>query len=80
MNLWANGCEDLSEPDRRCISTREILEIRAVASAVLTLERGKEIACDAGEIIVLADRRRADLEAVEKRGRVHGGDRGNQHT
>ncbi len=40
---------------------------RAIAEAVATLERGKEIACDAGEIIVLADTRRAELEAEERR-------------
>jgi N6-adenosine-specific RNA methylase IME4 len=44
----------------------DVRKIRAVAQAVATLERGKEIACDAGEIIVLADTRRAELEAEER--------------
>lgn len=51
-------------------STDEVKKIRAVAQAVATLERGKEIACDAGEIIVLADTRRAELEAEEIRARA----------
>jgi N6-adenosine-specific RNA methylase IME4 len=50
-------------------SVEEIQKIKVIAQAVATLERGKEIACDAGEIIVLADTRRAELEAEERAGR-----------
>jgi hypothetical protein len=54
-------------------SKDEVRKIRAIAQAVATLERGKEIACDAGEIIVLADRRRAELEKEEREARPTGG-------
>lgn len=53
-----------------CTSSDEVKKIRAIAQAVATLERGKEIACDAGEIIVLADTRHAELVAEEKAGRA----------
>lgn len=43
------------------ISTRGVLEIRAVAQAVATVERGKQIALDAGEIILMADKRLGQL-------------------
>jgi hypothetical protein len=43
--------------------------VKAIAQAVATSERGKEIACDAGEIVVLADTRRAELEAEERAAR-----------
>jgi N6-adenosine-specific RNA methylase IME4 len=56
----------------RCTSLGEIGRIRAIAQAVATLERGKEIGCDAGEICTLADRRRAELEAEERTGRRTG--------
>lgn len=42
-------------------STHEVKKIRAVAQAVATLERGKEIAIDAGEIVLLADVRIGEL-------------------
>jgi hypothetical protein len=42
-------------------STNEVRKIRAVAQAVATLERGKEIAIDAAEIILQADARIGEL-------------------
>jgi hypothetical protein len=58
----------------------EVRQIRAIAQAVATLERGKEIACDAGEIIVLADTRRAELEAEERAARTEGRPRKNGNS
>jgi hypothetical protein len=73
----ADSAVRISEKDRKSQDRRApeaAKEQHAAANgkrlgAVATLERGKEIACDAGEIIVLADRRRAELEAEEKRGK-----------
>lgn len=45
-------------------SPGEIRKIKAVAQAIATLERGKEIAIDAGEIILLADARIGELTAA----------------
>lgn len=59
-----------------CTSTDEVRKIVAIAQAVATLERGREIACDAGEIIVLADTRRAELEVEERRARAENGKAG----
>lgn len=42
-------------------SAHEVKKIRAVAQAIATLERGKEIAVDAGEIVLLADARIGEL-------------------
>src|SRR5579859_6841036 len=61
-------------------SKGEIGRIRAIAQAVATMERGKEIGCDAGEIVVMADRRRAELEAEERAGRKEGRPRKNGNT
>ncbi len=58
-----------------CRSTGEVKKIKAIAQAVATLERGKEIACDAGEIIFEADKKIAALEAEEKATRQKGGAR-----
>jgi N6-adenosine-specific RNA methylase IME4 len=58
-----------------CAAPDEVQKIKAVAQAVATLHRGQEIACDAGEIIVLADTRIAELEAEERSTRRHGGAR-----
>lgn len=42
-------------------STDEVKRIRAIAQAVATVERGKEIGLDAAEIVAWADRRVGEL-------------------
>ncbi len=53
-------------------STNEPRKIRAIAQAVATLERGKEIGIDAAEIVVLCDVRIGELTSVMFKA-THGG-------
>jgi N6-adenosine-specific RNA methylase IME4 len=55
-----------------CNTHGEVRRIKAIAQAVATLERGREVACDAGEIIVAADKRHAELTAEERTTRTKG--------
>lgn len=63
------------------VSAHEVKKIRAIAQAVASVERGKEIAQDAGEIILLADARVGELtREIEKAPRGGKPERGKSNT